>query len=526
MAGPDIHAEQVPSEPDLVAGVRAFPRFEAWLGLRERYELTRFVVLRLLGFVYVAAFASLLWQVIPLVGQRGITPAATHVALLLQQTGSPWRALAYEPSLFVWFAPTDGLLLTLAGIGFALALALMLGVTNALLMLVLWVLYRSFVSAGQVWYGYGWELLLLETGFLAIFAAPVVSFGPFPRRRISLGLVWLYRWLAFRVMLGAGLIKLRGDACWRDLTCLDFHFETQPLPNPLSPLFHALPHWVHAGGVLFNHLAELVLPFCLLLPRRARAWAGAGMIAFQLTLIASGNLSFLNWLTIVPLLASFDDASLARVLPRALCQRALLAAPGRQRQLVSVSLLGALVAILSISPVRNMVSRRQQMNAAFDSLMLVNSYGAFGSVGRERRELVIEGTRDLDPGPEARWQAYELPCKPGEPRRRLPIVSPLQPRLDWQLWFAAMASAEDEPWLLHLVWQLLHAEPDVRRLFARDPFGAEPPRYVRIMRYRYRFAARNSDAVWQRELEGYWLPPLPADEILRDAMVQLGYLTP
>ena len=515
----------VESDLVLAAGVRAYPRFEAWLGLHERHELTRFVVLRLLGFVYAAAFGSLLWQVIPLVGQRGITPAAAHVALLLQQSGSSFRAFAYEPSLFIWFPPTDALLLSLAGIGLALSLAVMLGASNALLMLVLWLLYRSFVSAGQVWYGYGWELLLLETGFLAIFAAPLASFGPFPERRISLGLIWLYRWLAFRVMLGAGLIKLRGDACWRDLTCLDFHFETQPLPNPLSPIFHGLPHWAHAGGVLFNHLAELVLPFCLLLPRRARAWAGAGMIAFQLTLIASGNLSFLNWLTIVPLLASFDDRLLARVLPRALSTRALAARPGTRGQLVALSLLSALVAMLSLSPVRNMVSRRQQMNAAFDSLMLVNSYGAFGSVGRERRELVIEGTRDLDPGPEARWQAYELPFKPGDPMRGLPIVSPLQPRLDWQLWFAAMASAEDEPWLLHLVWQLLHAEPSVRRLFAHDPFGDKPPRYVRIMRYRYRFAPRTTDAVWTRELEGYWLPPLPADDILRDAMRQLGYLS-
>ena len=503
----------------------AFPRFEAWLGRAERHELTRFVLLRLLGFVYTAAFASLLLQVVPLIGEHGITPARVHIAELVQQTGSPLQAAAYEPSLFLWLPPSDASLLALAWLGLGLALALLLGVTNAWLMLALWLLYRSFVAIGQLWYGYGWELLLLETGFLAIFSAPLKSLGPFPRHRVPLGLVWLYRWLAFRVMLGAGLIKLRGDRCWRDLTCLDFHFETQPLPNPLSPLFHALPHSAHAAGVVFNHVAELLLPFCLLLPRRVRALAGLGMIAFQLTLIASGNLSFLNWLTIVPLLASFDDKMLARVLPASLVARAARALPAPPSARLTVALLGACIALLSISPVANMFARRQRMNAAFDSLMLVNSYGAFGSVGRQRRELSIEGTRDPDPGPEARWSAYELPYKPGDPARGLPIISPLQPRLDWQLWFAAMASAEDEPWLLHLVWQLLHAEPSVRGLFAKDPFGDQPPRYVRIMRYRYQLAAPGADTVWTRELEGYWLPPLPADDILRDAMRQLGYAT-
>jgi hypothetical protein len=509
-------------EAAFVHQIDAYPRTRAWLGLDERHELTRFVLLRLLGFVYVAAFVSLLWQVLPLIGARGLTPAVTYTARVLSGTGSLSAALSAEPSLFLFVAPSDGLLVGLAALGLVLALALLLGATHAAIALALWVLYRSFIAVGQIWYGYGWELLLVEAGFVAIFACPLGSVGPLPRRAFALPLVWLYRWLAFRVMFGAGLIKLRGDSCWRDLTCLDFHFETQPLPNPLSPLFHALPHAVHAAGVTFNHLCELILPFCLFAPRVVRVPAAVLMIVFQLTLIVSGNLSFLNWLTIVPLLAAFDDRTLSRVLPARWVARAarpvLLSAPR-----APVFALAAVVVLLSAAPIENMLSQRQRMNGAFEPLMLVNSYGAFGSVGRERRELVIEGTRELEPGPSTRWLSYELPFKPGDPRRALPIVAPLSPRLDWQLWFAAMSSAEDEPWLLNMVWKLLHADPGVRRLLAHDPFGDRPPRFIRILRYRYQFAPRGSDATWTRQLEGYWLPPLPADDILRDAIRQLGY---
>src|SRR6185503_8889056 len=173
------------------------------------------------------------------------------------------------------------------------------GFANALLLLVLWALYMSYVHVGQDWYGYGWEIQLLETGFLAVFLCPLLDARPFPRRPPPAPVVWLFRWVVVRIMLGAGLIKLRGDPCWQELTCLDTHFETQPLPNPLSPALHAMPHWIHALGVLGNHLAELVAPLFAFGPRRARHVAGLAMFAFQIGLILSGNLSFLNWLTLV-----------------------------------------------------------------------------------------------------------------------------------------------------------------------------------------------------------------------------------
>ncbi|HEX5656200.1 MAG TPA: lipase maturation factor family protein, partial [Polyangiales bacterium] len=279
----------------------------------------------------------------------------------------------------------------------------------------------------------------------------------------------------------------------------DFHFETQPIPNALSPLFHALPHGVHAAGVLFNHLAELLLPLCLLGPRKLRALAGLGMIVFQLILIFSGNLSFLNWLTIVPLLASFDDEQLrasVEIRPTA-----------RLHQRVTIAL-AVVIGALSIAPVLNMLSPRQAMNAGFDPLMLVNSYGAFGSVGRERPELILEGAMAED-GP---WEAYELPYKPGDLQRRPGVVSPLQPRLDWQLWFAAMSQIEREPWLVYLVVELLEGNDEVQRLFAHVPF--DPPKFVRILRYRYRFAPSSSDAYWVRDRVELYLRPV-SREMLR-----------
>jgi hypothetical protein len=509
---------------DALGELNPHARFERWLGLGQGHQLTRFWLLRLLGLVYSAAFASLLFQLLPLLGQAGLTPARSYVTDMVAGTGGKWPAFLAAPSLFWFLTPSDGALLTCAWLGFLLSLALLSGVTNAALMFILWALYRSFVAIGQVWYGYGWELLLLETGFLAMLACPLCGLFPLASRRAPLALLWLMRWLACRLMLGAGLIKLRGDTCWRDLSCLDFHFETQPLPNPVSPLFHFMPHGVHVAGVLFNHLCELVLPLFVFAPRKLRALAGALMISFQGMLIVSGNLSFLNWLTIVPLIACFDDAQLARVTPRWFRERAERAQPAtalHRRVTYGVS---ALIALLSIAPVLNMASPHQRMNAAFEPLNLVNSYGAFGSVGRERPELVIEGTRERELGPETRWLAYEFPAKPGDPERSLPIVSPFSLRLDWQIWFAAMSSAENEPWLLHVVWKLLHADRGLRSLLARDPFGDTPPKYVRIVRYRYRFAPLRSAATWTRELEGYYLPPLPADDILRDALIQLGYL--
>jgi hypothetical protein len=331
-------------------------------------------------------------------------------------------------------------------------------------------------------------------------------------------------------MLGSGLIKLRGDPAWRDLTALYYHFETQPIPNPASRWFHFLPHPILQAGVLFNHLAELVAPWFAFYPRICRHAAGVVMVLFQCTLITSGNLSFLNWLTIVPALACFDDSFWSALLPRALVERARSAAaaarPSAPMQAVAWAV-ALLVAVLSVNPVANLFSSRQIMNTSFDSLDLVNTYGAFGSVGRERLNVVFEGTLDDTPDDDADWREYPYLALPVALDRRPRQIAPYQPRLDWQMWFASMSSPNRYPWTLHLVWKLLHADAGVLELFETDPFAPASPRYVRAVLYRYRFVPPDdpSGAWWKRERLGLWLPPLSAqDSRLREALRRSGWL--
>jgi len=508
------------------------PAHERSSGTRApSYWLTRFLVLRVLGLVYVAAFGSLAWQVLPLLGEHGLLPAASLLERMQAGAGSRLAGFLQLPTVF-WLDASDPMLLGAALLGLALSLFLLFGFANAIQLAVLWGLQLSIVQIGQLWYGYGWEIQLAETGFLAIFLCPLTSARSFPASPPPIAVIWLLRWLIFRIMLGAALIKLRGDSCWRDLSCLFFHYQTQPIPNPLSRFFHFLPHPLLQAGVLVNYAAELVAPWFAFGPRRVRHAAGALMLAFQLMLIASGNLSFLNWLTIVPILACFDDSLLRRVLPRALVARAeravLTARPSRAQQTVAF-VLAALVALLSVGPVRNLISARQVMNTSFDRLALVNTYGAFGTVGRERDEIIFEGTNDTPTDETAQWRAYEFPCKPGDLERRPCVVSPFQPRLDWQIWFAAMASPAEVPWTLHFVWKLLQGDRGVLRLLANDPFPGAPPRFVRARLYRYEFVPPGdaSGAWWKRELLGDWLPPLSReDPRLRESLIRLGWLEP
>jgi len=499
------------------------PRWRKWWDARyraaiaEEYFLTRFIILRLLGFVYLAAFVSLIGQMLPLIGSEGLLPAAGYLERVTSLSGSTGAAFWKLPTIF-YLGASDSTLVFFAWFGLFLAVVVLFGFANSIIMLVLWAIYMSFVHIGQTWYGYGWEIELLENGFLAVFLCPFLDGRPFSKRPTPLTLIVLYRWLAFRIMFGAGMIKIRGDDCWRELSCLQTHYETQPIPNPLSPYLHFMPAWFHTLGVLFNHLVELILPFFVFGPRRLRLLAGVLLVLFQFVLIVSGNLSFLNWLTIVPILACFDDRFLKRLLPNRFCLAATTAAKHEfqisKPRKIAVAMLALMVSVLSINPISNLFSGQQVMNTSFDSFALVNTYGAFGSVGKVRHEIIFEGTTETKINKLTRWRAYEFPCKPGDPQRRPCITGPYQRRLDWQIWFAAMSYPQREPWTVHLIWKLLHNDAGALSLLDGNPFPDEPPHAIRATLYRYEFAAPDniSGAWWKRERVRSWLPPMTRDD--------------
>jgi Lipase maturation factor len=494
------------------------------------YWLTRYVILRLLGAIYATAFLVAVKQVVPLIGSNGLLPVGLFLQRVGDELGSRGAGFEHLPSLF-WLGHSDTVLVVTAWIGFVLSCVVLAGYANAILMGVLWFLYMSFVHVGQDWYGYGWEIQLLETGFLGIFLCPLLDPRPFPKRAPPLPVIGLFRWLNFRIMFGAALIKIRGDDVWRNWTALYYHFETQPIPGPLSRWFHFLPRAVLKAGVCFNFVAELIAPWFAFWPRPARLIAGCLMVILQFILILSGNLSFLNWLTIVPALACFDDHFLSRFLPRAIVGRAKAAAtraePSRP-MLVIAWIVTLVIVLLSLQPVNNMLSPRQIMNTSFDPLDLVNTYGAFGSVGRERLNVVFEGTTDVVPDDKANWKAYPYKGLPMDPARRPPQIAPYHLHFDWQMWFAAMSSPEEYPWTLNLISKLLHNDPGAVGLFASNPFPDRPPRYIRAVLYRYTFAKPgNADGLWwNRERVGdVWLPAFSADDPnLTDFLKRAGWI--
>jgi len=474
-----------------------------WLHAPD-YTLARLLLQRGLGLVYVVAFLVVLEQFRPLLGERGLLPVPRFLA---------HASFREAPSLF-HFRYSDRLLTAVSLLGLVLSLAIVIGLPDRwpapltiAVWLLLWALYLSIVNVGQVFYGFGWETLLLEAGFLAAFLGPAST--PVPAL-----VVWLFRWLLFRLEFGAGLIKMRGDRCWRDLTCLYYHHETQPMPNPLSWYFHHLPRPLHRVEVVGSHFAQLAAPILLFLPQPIAAVGGLVMAVTQFWLVLSGNFSWLNLATIVLTASAFDDRFLGRILPVA----HLVTAPVAWHDAVAIAL-AVLVIALSYRPARNLFSRSQLMNASFDPLRLVNTYGAFGSIGRERYEVVVEGTSEERISPDTLWLEYEFRGKPTDLKRRPPQWAPYHLRLDWMMWFAALSPAYAYSWFGPFVKKLLQNDRSIVRLLRRNPFPDAPPRAVRATLYRYRFTTprehRETGAWWVRTRLGEYLQPTTREGSLR-----------
>jgi len=484
-------------------------------------ELARQVLQRGTAAIFAVAFLSTLLQFPALLGERGLSPAPRYIAA---------GALEGQPNIFRWHY-SDRFLRILCVVCIAIALALVAGLPQLgppwlpmVAFLALWIVYLSILPIGQVFYGFGWELLLCEAGFLVAFLGSDAVAPP------TLTLL-LIVWLVFRLEFGAGMIKLRGGREWRDLTALMYHHETQPMPNPLSRWAHLAPAWWHKVEVLGNHFAQLVAPWVLLVCAlgaiagvRGDATgvtvvlgaimtaAAAIMILTQGWLVLTGNFAWLNWITIVLAFAAVDDRAVAWLLPAWPEARAYEPTP------VWFGILIALVFVayawLSIPSARNLASTRQLMNASFNRLRLANAYGAFGTVTKRRDEIIIEGTmadaHSVDELSDGDWVEYGFKGKPGDVRRVPGWFAPYHLRLDWLMWFLALG--QPGGWFRVLLERLLEADPPTLRLLGHDPFDGERPHWVRARFYRYRFANRSerraTGQVWMREDRGLLVAPI------------------
>ena len=464
----------------------------------ERYELVSWVFLRLLGAIYVAAFASLGVQILGLVGHAGILPLADHLAAARQALGN--AAYWVLPTLF-WMDSSDALLLAGCAIGALLGLLVVLNWSTRAALIGLFALYLSYFYAGQDFMGFQWDLLLLEAGFLAIF----LSSG-------SRIVIWLYRWFVFRYLFLAGAAKLlSGDLTWRDFTALEYHFWTQPLPTPLAWYAAELPNRLLIGATAVTLVVELGIVFLIFLPRRPRAVAACCIALFQTLILLTGNYNFFNLLSISMCVLLLDDAALRGLLPRRLAARVRDRArlPGRVATMIATALALIVVPVglnrISQSLTGAGLPLADALQALVSPLMIVNPYGLFAVMTTERPEIVIEGSADGQV-----WREYVFRFKPGPVTRRARWSIPHQPRLDWQMWFAALGDRSDNPWFESLRRRLLEGSPPVLALLEANPFPDRPPKYVRAQLYDYRFADASTRSAtgqwWVRRLDGLYFP--------------------
>jgi hypothetical protein len=470
-----------------------------WLAAPDS-EFARQALQRGIAAVYLIAFISTANQFPALLGERGLMPAPQ----LLRHP-----ALLRGPTLFRW-RYSDGLLRAVAWTGAAIAATLVIGLPQLgppwvplVAFLAIWFLYMSIVNVGQTFYGFGWESLLLEAGFLAAFLGSNQVPPPLP-------VLILFWWLVFRLEFGAGMIKMRGGSEWRDLTALYYHHETQPMPNPVSRYAHLLPKRIHRLEVLGNHFAQLVVPFFLFVPGPVGTVAAVIVIVTQGWLVISGNFAWLNWITIVLAFSAVADSVVHAVLPWMPLDWGSDDTTMPVWWGAVVLVLGLFYAVISWPALKNLLSRNQLMNAGFNDWSLANAYGAFGTVTKERYEIVIEGTLADDPTG-ADWLEYEFKGKPGDVRRTPRQFAPYHLRLDWLMWFLALGSP-GERWFLPLLVRLLEADRPTLKLLRRDPFGGQPPRWVRAKIYLYRFSTREEKRttgdVWVREELGLFRAPV------------------
>jgi predicted DCC family thiol-disulfide oxidoreductase YuxK len=481
----------------------AFYRISLFLWGRDygppRYDLVSFLFLRLFGLIYLSAFISFGVQAQGLIGSHGILPLAEMVDALGARVG-PERF--YLMPMVFWCSASDAAIQAVCWAGAGLSLLLVFNLRPRLSLLLLYVLYLSLLYGGQDFMTYQWDTFLLEAGFLAL----ILSFATTPG-------VWLLRWLLFRFIFMSGMVKLlSGDPHWWNLSALSYHFLTQPLPTPLGWYAAHLPLGVLkflTGGTFF---VELLLPFWIFCPRRLRFFAAFGILLLQSCILITGNYNWFNLQSMLLCLLLFDDAALQKILPRRLIRllpvRAEYVAP---RKAVSVVVAALAFLIVFCSLVQMDVrfggsppAVAQAVDRVIEPLHIVSGYGLFAVMTTERDEIVIEGSNDG-----AEWSEYEFRYKPGDVSRRPPWNIPHQPRLDWQMWFAALEDPRRLRWFPRFLQAVLENKPAVLALMERNPFPDKPPVYVRAQFYEYSYSSSEEKAKglwWDRRLLGLYFP--------------------
>ena len=453
---------------------------------RAKFDVTADLIIRGIALCGLFAYLSLWWQIDGLVGPQGVLPAADYFDALASAYG-PER-FWFLPTVF-WFDTSPVALHAVCAVGTLSTLTALLGRWRCVASLIAYACYLSLLGAGQVFLSYQWDVFLIECLVIAAVLARSPVFG-----------IWLARLALFRFMFLSGFVKLAsGDTTWADGSALAFHFETQPLPTALAWYVHNLPPTVLEWAVWMTFVIELALPFCIFLPRNIRLVAVGGFVLLEVLIFATGNYNFFNILTIVLCVALLDDRWTKPIV------RGVATASGRKVSKTLAACVMALGILVTFHAVFRLPAPIAVLTEAAAPLRLANPYGLFAVMTTRRDELVVEGSMDG-----SAWVPYAFPFKPGNLTARPRWATPHQPRLDWQMWFAALTTPEGAPWIYDFALALLEARPDVLKLVA-DPFDGARPKFVRIVRHRYRFSTPEqkspTGAWWVRGDAATWLPP-------------------
>lgn len=480
---------------------------------RPSFSLASWLFLRLMGVVYLFAFLSLATQILGLIGQDGILPAKEFLATIDARVGT--ERYWYFPTL-AWLSSSDTMLEAMSVGGVIGSILPIFDIAPVLVLSLIWILYLSLVTVGQDFLAFQWDSLLLEAGFLAVFLAPR-HFWPRRSRNAAPPAIprWLLWLLLFRLMFSSGVVKLAsGDPTWHHLTALEYHYYTQPLPTPIAWYVHLAAPWFQHGSTVFVFFVELAIPFLIFAPRLWR-FVGAGfLILLQFLIALTGNYAFFNLLAVALCLLLYDDAFLVRFFPRGLAERICVVTPRPRRSffrrwvtapVALVIFTAGLLQIADLLSVQWVPPPAFHLLSGLGPLRIVNGYGLFAMMTTERPEIVIQGSNDGD-----NWLDYEFKFKAGDLNRAPRWVEPFQPRLDWQMWFAALGDYHSSPWFSHLMFQLLKGSPPVLALLARNPFPQSPPKYLRALVYDYQFTTwperRARGEWWHRRLQGSFFP--------------------